>query len=188
MDSRAGTGRRILVAAIVGAALIGGPATAGAYARVDSFDGTCSVQGTVSFSPPATNSQQPLDVTYDGTGTCSGKLNGREIASAPVQAHNAAHDVNGSCARADTTEPGSGSLTFADGTVIRFAVEFHFLGTHGQFSLRGRRSGSARGIGSFVTSRTPPDIALQCAGAGARSAPLDISLATDGPLTSGTRA
>jgi hypothetical protein len=162
----------------------GGHASA-AKAAPTSFEGACSFQGTVSFSPPATNSQQSLTVVYDAPGTCSGRLNGKTVSNAPVAAHNAAHHVNGSCVRADTTEPTSGWIRFGNGATVRFSSQFHFVGTNGTFMIRGQRSGSAHGTGSFLTARTPPTVALQCAGSGAPEAPLDVSLVTDSPLVSG---
>ena len=181
------TGRRkVWVAATVVVATIAlGPAPAGAKPRVDSFDGSCSLQGTVNFSPPATNTQQSLDVAYDATGNCSGTLDGTSVSNAPVTAYNAARNVDGSCLRADTTEPGRGYLEFADGTTIGFTSEFHFVGADGVFELQGQRSGTAHGIGNFLTQRTPPDIAMQCAGSGVPEAPLDVYVATESPLTSG---
>jgi hypothetical protein len=150
-----------------------------------SFEGACSLQGTVRFSPPATNSQQSLTVVYDARGTCSGQLNGKAVTNAPVTAHNAARDVNGSCVRADTTQPTSGWIRFGNGATVRFHSEFHFVGTNGTFTISGQRSGSAHGTGSFLTTRTPPTVALECAGTGAPEAPLDVSLVTDSPLVSG---
>jgi hypothetical protein len=175
-----------IVAALAVSAVGAHESTAGAKAAPNSFEGACSFQGTVRFSPPATNQQQSLTVVYDANGTCSGLLNGKTVSNAPVTAHNAARNVNGSCMRADTTEPTSGWIRFGNGTTIRFASEFHFVGTNGSFTVHGQRSGSAHGTGSFLTMRTPPDLALQCAGSGAPTAPLDISLVTDSPLVSGS--
>ena len=173
----------ICVAAGVIAALTA-PATAGAKVKVHSFEGSCAVQGTVHFSPPATNDQQSLSVRYAATGTCTGTLDGRALSDEPVRAYNAADRVDGSCMHADTTEPGRAAIVFPDGTTIVASSEFHFVATEGEFILHGERSGSARGHGTFLTQRTPPDIALQCAGDGASEAPLDISFATDSPLVS----
>ena len=169
--------------AAVALLVIGGLAPASAKEKVDSFAGSCSFQGTVTFSPPATDFQQRLHVVYDGPGTCSGTLDGREVSNAPVTVHNVA-DADGSCNRAQTIAPGRGGFRFADGTVIRYSFEFDFVGTEGTFDFQGERSGSAHGHGSFLTQRTPPDVALQCAGDGVSEAPLDISLTTDSPLVS----
>jgi hypothetical protein len=158
---------------------------AAAHKKLDSFSGSCSLQGTVHFTPPATNTQQPLTAAYDADGTCSGNLNGRDLSNAPVRLHQVVQEVDGSCLRADTTQPGRGAISFADGTTIRYAFEFHFVATEGTFTFNGQRSGTAQGRGSFLTQRTPPDVALQCAGEGASDAPMDMSLTTDSPLVSG---
>jgi hypothetical protein len=182
------TYRRLVLGLTVAAAtgLLGaGLAPAGAQPKLDRFSGSCSLEGTVHFSPPATNNQQSLDVTLDdGSGTCSGNLNGSSVSNAPVQVRQAAQDVDGSCMHADTTEPGHGAITFADGTTIRYSFEFHFVLTEGTFTFSGQRSGSAHGTGTFATDRTPPDLALQCAGDGVSDAPMDWSLTTDSPLVS----
>jgi hypothetical protein len=160
---------------------------AGASPKLDSFDGSCSVQGTVYFSPPATNTVQPLTVTYKGTGTCDGTLDGRRLSKAPVTLRNLARNVEGSCPRARTTTPGAASLTFADGTTIRMSSEFTSILTEVSFTFTGERSGSGTGHGTFLTPRTSPDVTLRCAGEGVSETPLDISLTTDSPLVSGGR-
>jgi hypothetical protein len=179
-----GLSRRLGAAYITTALIAVSPAAAGGTPTLDSFGGSCSLQGTTVFTPPATNSQQPLSLVYTGTGKCTGTLNGRQISDAPVKVKNRAHDVDGSCVRAKTTTPGQGSITFPGGTAIRYAFEFDFVGTEGSITLRGERSGSASGHGSFLTPRTPPDIAVQCAGNGAKEAPLDITVTTERPLVS----
>lgn len=185
------TYRRLALGLAAGAAtglLCVGLAPAGAHKKLNSFSGSCSIQGNVRFTPPATNAQQSLAVVYeDATGTCSGNLNGRSVSDAPVTVHQAADAVDGSCMHADTTEPGRGAITFADGTTIRYSFEFHFVLTDGTFTFRGQRSGSAHGTGTFFTQRTPPDLALQCAGEGVSEAPMDMSLTTDSPLVSKRR-
>ena len=178
-------GRRTvwLGAAVVAMLAAAGLAPASAKQRVDSFAGSCSFQGTVAFSPPATNTQQLLKVVYDANGTCDGTLDGRQVSGAPVEMHNEA-TADGSCLRADTIEPGHGAMEFADGTVIAYSLEFHYVGTDGVQTFQGERSGSALGHGSFLTQRTPPDTALKCAGEGAAEVPMDLSLTTQSPLES----
>jgi hypothetical protein len=175
-----------LAAGVTVALMVGGLAPASAKERLDSFAGSCSVQGTVAFSPPATNTLQPLTTVYDATGTCSGTLNGGQVSNAPVTMHNVG-DANGSCPYAQTTEPGQGSVTFADGTTIRYRFEFTSVLTEIYFPMQGERSGSATGHGSFLTQRTPPDVALQCGGEGAAEVPMDLSFSTDSPLVSKRR-
>jgi hypothetical protein len=170
----------------VAAALMGVALTpAGAREKLDSFSGSCSLQGTVTFSPPATNDQQSLNVGYDATGTCSGTLNGREVSNAPVRLRHAVRGVDGSCRYANTTAPGRGTISFADGTIVAYSFEFNWVLTDGVLRFQGEHSGSARGHGSFLTQRRPPnEIGSQCAGDGVSQVPMDMSLVTDSPLVS----
>ena len=158
-------------------------ASAGASPKLNSFAGSCSVQGTVDFSPPVTNTTQALVVVYDATGSCSGTLNGSRVSNAPVTLHHSGNS-EGSCLSAQTTGPGQGAIEFADGTVVPYSFTFQALGTEVLFSLSGQRSGSAQGHGTFLTARTPPDAGLQCAGAGAAQLPMDMTIDTSSPLVS----
>jgi hypothetical protein len=180
-------GRRVIwVVAGVTLALIGAGLTpAGATERFNSFAGSCSFEATVSFSPPATNSQQRLRVTTDGTGTCSGTLNGQAVSSAPVKLQSEVRNVDGSCRYANTTQPGRGTISFADGTTVPYSFEFNWVLTDGVLRFYGERSGSARGHGSFLTQRRPPnEIGSECAGEGVSEVPMDMSLVTESPLVS----
>jgi hypothetical protein len=189
MGSRAG-GRRVvwlvagLVGALAAALAVLGLAPAGATHRTNSFDGSCSLKGTVKFTPPATGEQQPLTADFKGPGTCSGTLNGREVSNVKVTATNLARNVDGSCNRAQTTEPGAGTITFPDGTTIYQAVEFSFVATDGTLTFKGEVSGEGSGIGNFLTDRSSPDTVQQCSGEGLKSAPLDIMLMSDSPFVS----
>jgi hypothetical protein len=176
--------RRIGLATGLTAALLSlAPTQAAASHKSNTFAGSCSVQGTATFSPPATNTLQRLTTTYYGTGTCSGTLNGRQVSNEPVTMQSVAH-ANGSCPRAETIRPGRGSLTFADGTVIPYSFEFTSVLTEVLLTYEGERSGSARGRGTFLNDRTSPDVNEQCAGDGAEEAALDFVLATESPLVS----
>jgi hypothetical protein len=165
-------------------ALMAGGVSAGAKQRVDSFAGSCSVQGTVTFDPPATNVEQALAVAYDATGRCTGKLDGRSVTNAPVTLHHAGQSL-GSCQQAHTTGPGQGAIVFGDRTVIPYGFEFRAIATEILFDLYGQRSGHASGHGTFLTTRTPPDVAAKCAGSGVVEIPMDLTLRTDSPLVSG---
>jgi hypothetical protein len=185
-DGMARSWRVIWVAVGVTVTLIGAGLTpAGATERFNSFAGTCSFEATVSFSPPATNSQQRLRVTTDATGTCSGTLNGQVVSNAPVQLHNEVRRVDGSCRYANTTQPGQGTISFADGTTIAYSFEFNWVLTDGVLRFQGQRSGSATGHGSFLTQRRPPnEIGSQCAGEGVSEVPMDMWLVTESALVS----
>ena len=159
-------------------------ALASATEEHNSFAGNCSFQGTVKFSPAATNTQRRLSTWYDATGSCSGELNEKQISGAPVTLGGGVRDVDGSCMHANTTRPGRAAITFADGTTVDFTFEFTYVLTEGTWSIRGERSGSAVAHGSFLTDRTPLDVTEQCAGDGVRQIPMDVQLATNSPLVS----
>ncbi len=181
MRPRAG----ILVIAGLGAALaLAGIGSAGATEKLNSFAGSCSVQGEVTFNPPVTNTEQPLAVDYQASGTCSGTLDGQNVSDAAVKLHHSGHS-QGSCLGARTTAPGHGTITFPDGTVIPYTFEFQATGTEVDFTLSGQRAGTGKGHGTFLNSRTPPDAALNCSGRGDATLPMDMSLTTDGPFVSG---
>ena len=160
-----------------------GPPSAGA--KVESFAGSCSVQGTDTFTPPATNALQPLAVDYSASGTCSGTIDSRNVSDAPVRLHQSAQGVNGSCPYAQTTEPGTGSITFKGGRTIAYAFEFTSLGTEVYVTMQGQRSGSATAHATFLTPRTTPDVVMECAGEARPEVPMDMSLITNSSLVSG---
>jgi hypothetical protein len=159
---------------------------AGAGQTLDSFEGSCAVQGTNTFSPPITNADGILAFDYRGDGRCTGSIDGRRVTDAPVQMHNAGMAA-GSCLRAHTLDPGQTTLTFADGQTVRATFDFTFTTTEGDVEWYGERSGLARGHGSFLTTRSPPDVALHCASGGNAELPLDVSLTTESPLVSEPR-
>jgi hypothetical protein len=151
--------------------------------NTDSFDGSCSLQGQVKFDPPATNTQQPLTSSYDATGTCTGKLNGRSVSDAPVKLRNSGH-AYAACTRAMTTAPWLGLLTFADGTRIGYTLDFTSVSTELTGTIYGDRSGHADARATFATQRTPPDVTVRCAGDGVKETPMDLSVTTKEPLVS----
>jgi hypothetical protein len=175
--------RCLLIAGFAAGAITLVVGSAGASQKPNSFDGSCSVQGTVGFSPPVTNTTQSLAVVYDATGSCSGTLNGNRVSSTPVTLHHSGNS-EGSCFGAQTTGPGHGAITFADGAEIPYTFTFQAIGTEILFKLYGQRSGAADGHGSFLTTRTPSDTALKCAGQGVSQLPMDMTIDTSSPLVS----
>src|SRR3954447_19410309 len=151
--------------------------------NTDSFDGSCSLQGQVKFNPPATDAQQELASSYDASGTCSGKLDGRSVSNAPVRMQQSGHSY-ASCSQAMTTSPWIGLLTFGDGTRIGYTLDFESHSTELDGTDYGDRSGRADVSASFLTQRTSPDVAAQCAGDGVKETPMDLTLTTKAPLVS----
>src|SRR4051794_32891578 len=177
--------RTLVVGGLAAAFALAGIGPAGATEKLNSFAGSCSVQGDVTFTPPVTNTEQSLAVAYKASGTCSGTLNGQNISDAAVKLQHSGHS-QGSCLGAQTTAPGQGTITFPDGTVIPYTFEFRATGTEVAFTLSGQRAGTGKGHGTFLNSRTPPDAALNCSGQGDATLPMDMSLTTDSPFVSGS--
>jgi hypothetical protein len=145
------------------------------------FSGSCSVQGTVLFRPPATNTDSALHYDYDANGTCDGTLDGHPISGAPVTLKQAGSSY-GSCIAAQTTTPGTGSIVFSTGEVVPYTVDFTSHGSEVDFTFYGTRSGTAPGHGTFLTQRTPPDVATRCAADGLAQIPMDTTLNTTTPM------
>jgi hypothetical protein len=182
--------RGIFGAAIVAALLVvAGTGSGAASDGTDSFSGSCSTQGTVTFSPPIkTQPQQLLTVVYTASGTCSGTLDGKSVSNMPVKLQHSGQ-ADASCMHAQTTGPGHGNIYFQNGVVIPYTFQFTDVLTEIAFSYNGQQSGSAHGHGSFATPRTSPtDVSSQCNGSGASQIPMDMQFLTESPLTSGRRA
>jgi hypothetical protein len=153
--------------------------------RLASFDGSCAVKGDVTFAPPATNDQHPTRVGYDAKGTCSGKLDGKDIADVAVSLHQAG-DVDASCMHAMTTSPMVGTIGVADGTQLPYTLDFTAKLTETDGNAYGTRSGIATVHASFANENASPDTPAQCGGDGLAKAPMDLRLETNSPLVSTT--
>lgn len=143
----------------------------------DGFAGSCSLKGTVGFDPPAKNDPQPLFYDYTATGTCTGKLDGRELRDAPVRVYQSGRSEGG-CRSAKTVAPGAGTMTFETGEAIRYTLDFTTQSSTVSGTFYGERSGTAPGSGSFLNDRSDPGVLARCAGEGTRTTPLDISYTT----------
>jgi hypothetical protein len=153
------------------------------HERLDRFAGSCSLHGVATFAPPAKLSEQALRYSYGARGSCSGTLDGRKVAGAPVTLRQAG-PATGSCLRAQTPFPGRGTLRFAGGPAVRYTLDFSSVATEVDYELYGERSGFATGHGSFATQQTAPGDPPRCAGGGLERAPLDMTFTTDTPLAS----
>jgi hypothetical protein len=152
--------------------------------RSESFAGSCSLQGDVTFSPPASNTPGPLEYAYTASGTCSGRLGGRQVADVPVTLTQQRGHSYGSCTRAQTTSPGRGALAFAGGETIRYTLDFTTVATEVDMTWYGERSGTAAAHGTFRTARTSGDVAARCRTTGVSRIPMDTTLTTQTPLVS----
>jgi hypothetical protein len=151
---------------------------------VDSFAGSCSVQGDVTFDPPATDTQKPEHYAYDSKGTCTGTLDGKALSNAPVTLQQAGH-ADASCLQALAFPPGEGELVFGNGVRLPFTLDFTSKGTELDGTAYGTRSGLAPGHGTFATQRTDAAaVTTACAGDGVKTAPMDMTFSTSSPLLS----
>jgi hypothetical protein len=145
------------------------------------FSGSCSVRGSVAFRPAATSHRQTLNYDYSGRGACTGSLDGRHVSDVPVDWHQQGVS-RGTCSSAKTNYPGRGHVTFPAGRNLAFTLDFTSDATEVNFGFYGVRAGMAYGRGSFLTRRTSASVAVDCAGVGAASVPMDLTVETETPL------
>lgn len=182
--------KSVLLTLLVSGLLIAGGTTSVADPRgkgTTRFAGSCSMKGTVNFDPGATFITQALRYEFNGEGACTGTLNGSDVKDVTVRVDQYGK-AEGSCASAHTTEPGHGELTFPDGSVLSYTLEFAYEVPETNFTFSGSKSGEAHGKGTFRTDRTPPDTTARCATPeGVTEIPMDMTLSTDSPLVSRKR-
>ncbi len=180
---------KLLVATCIIAAFI--VPTGIATAADSSVSGKCTIQGTVTYGKPLTD--VPQDNTYDTSASalCNGTVDGQPISNVHIAVH-VTGSLNGSCGSARSTSPGSGTLTWDRGTAdpsddvsVGFSEQFTVTGTEASLTYQGQRFGSAVGHATFATSRTPRDVAAQCAVGGVKELPFDGDTSTSSPLVSG---
>lgn len=187
--------KKLLLAASVSAlAVAAGPAAA-ASAADNSFGGSCSIKGIAKFDKPLMGGPSPNGYQFNGEGTCDGTLNGKSVSSAPIEAY-VKGEGNLSCAVATSTKPGQGYVTFTKGTgatgddtTITATLEFTGGGSEVAITVKGTKSGEARGRASFLTS-AKPETPSQCEGAdgGVKELGFEAAFTTLSPLTSAAGA
>lgn len=153
--------------------------------RASSFSGSCSLSGSVSFTPPLTTSPQPVDQSAHASGTCSGTFVDRQgkthqLSGAPASYVGSEHGDSASCGAG--TDEGSGRLEFPEGT-IRFSISEVRGAAVVAASLTGTAGGSAKALAEPSQSQDPATL-QQCAGAGIQQAKIDIHAQTT-PTISG---
>jgi hypothetical protein len=169
--------RLAVVTAVLGLAIAAAPADA--HRRAVSFQGSCSLSGTVFQDPPITTVPAPGSAVARAAGTCSGTLTDRRGRSHQLDAARATYaaSASGTVGCSGGTATGRGKLRLAGRT-----LRFRFSEARGPgvaaIRLEGRRSGSAAGQAVASASADPVAIALACAGPGLASVPIDITLAT----------
>lgn len=167
------------VAAILIAAAAFAPA-----AHATSFDGSCEFTGSVQFSPPMTNTPQPIAQSANAPGTCSGTLTDRrgrahKLSDAPARYVATSSGDAVSCVFGVAN--GGGALVFRFGRV-RFAMTEYRGGATPLIHLAGRRGGDAW-MPVTPSKDSDPVAAVQaCAGGGLSSFALDAHMQTVGAM------
>jgi hypothetical protein len=155
-------------------------APGGQTARAESFAGNCEFSGYVAFTPPLTNTAQPVSQQVRAPGKCSGTFTdargrSRELTDAPVTYLASARGASASCMKGEAR--GSGTLVFPTGR-IGFTMSEVRTGSLATASARGTGGGSAAGAGSVSPSEDPASVLQRCAGPGLDRVALDIRLTT----------
>jgi hypothetical protein len=149
------------------------------------FDGTCDMDGTVSFKPRLTNAAQQIKQTADASGTCSGTLVDRRGRSHELEEAAGRYLATGrgeaSCGSGSPT--GSGVLVFAKYGRLRFTLAESRAGGVAIVQLRGRREGSAVVTAAVSPEENPADVLLRCSGDGLAEVGLSGHLATSEPIS-----
>ena len=135
-------------------AIVLAPATASG-ARFASFEGSCDLTGTVTFSPPMTDTAQPITQRATAVGQCSDGTTVRYSATS----------FGDSVSCGSGLASGSGVLRFPDRR-IRFALSETRLAAFPTLHLTGRSSGSADAAVYPAASQDPVAALQACAGAG----------------------
>lgn len=161
-----------IITAVAAFGLLAAIGAAPASAATATFSGTCAITGKSTFDPPLTGSQGPVtydfksgppaDGAEDGT-KCSGMLNGKSVTDAPAVAA-VKGDGNLSCDMGESTSPGKGSLTFADGSVFLFDFTFTSILTEVDFVAKYGDT-ETTGHASFL-SYAGPTTPIDCSPAG----------------------
>ena len=166
---------RALVTAVVFLA-----AAAPAAARPESFDGSCQFSGAVHFSPPMTNTPQPIAQSADAPGTCDGTFidrRGRKHALGGAGARYRASSAGDAVSCAFGLAAGSGSLVFRWGS-IGFTMNEYRGGATPLIRLQGNAGGEAW-MPVTPSQSSDPVAALQaCNGAGLDEFDLDAHMQT----------
>jgi hypothetical protein len=169
--------RTAVATAVLIAAAVGLPVTAGAAASTPRFLGSCTLTGTDTFAPPLTLTSGAGTADAVATGTCSGTLTDaagtRSVSAAPARYE--AHAVSDSLSCGGGIGFGRGTLTI-NATTISFTFAEPQVTVVSLLSLSGTSSGSAIGVASVAGPTNPAQLALACFGSGITRVPIALSL------------
>lgn len=137
--------RRFLIAFAALAAFVFVPAASASAASTVS--GACVLSGTASFGSPLGPVPGSNSFTFNGSGNCSGTLNGATVTNAPASATASGAGTLG-CSASEGT--GTGTLT-VNGTTIGFAFTLVGTASEVELALTGNSGGAAAGHATFAT-------------------------------------
>jgi hypothetical protein len=171
----------VLGALAVGTALV---AVAPAAAHAGTFSGSCDIAGPISPRPPITVIPRPgPHFDYEGTGTCTGQLDGGAKAKVPAMVR-----IRNGSTLFDTCELGP-DFNLRAMLILgprhhreRFAITVQLarLAVVGPLAVTTPGGGRAVGIGRFSTTDDP----TECISGGVAHASLEVSFSTLSPLIS----
>lgn len=140
--------RRFLIASAALAAFVVVPAASASAANTVS--GACVLSGGASFTSPLGFVPGSNGFSFNGSGTCSGTLNGATVTNAPASAIANGTGTLG-CSASEGT--GSGTLT-VNGAAIGFAFTLVGTASEVELVLTGNSGGAAVGHATFATGGT----------------------------------
>lgn len=179
------TRRHVLAVTCLAGALLAALPISGASASKDStetFAGSCSFSGTVTFDPPLTNSTQSITQVADLVGTCTGtfmKAGGkpRQLENARAVYH-ATSTGQASCGQGMAR--GAGYLEIRN-RKLRFSFSENRVAAASSITLDGERGGSFDGVAH--SNGDPVTITMKCNGAGLRRATVDLQGQTSSAIS-----
>lgn len=148
--------------------------------RANTFSGSCELSGTITFTPPLTNTAQDITQHADALGTCSGTFTGRsgrrhQLINAPVSYQAVEFAPGASCDGG--ADSGNGTLTFPYGS-IGFTISETRVVVAALVTLKGDRGGSAAGQANVSPTGNPEQQLAACGSSGLSQAPFDARAAT----------
>jgi len=174
--------RAIVIVAIL--SLVAAPTADARHKRhlskPETFEGSCEFSGAVTFTPPMTNTPQPVAQHADAPGSCEGTFTdrlGRAHAYTDTPVRYRAESSGDSVSCAFGLAEGEGTLSFPDGDIAFTMHEYRPVATP-LIELDGKAGGSAWMAVTPSQSSDPVAAVQACNGDGLKEFQLDAHLRT----------
>ncbi len=174
----------LAVTCLAGALLAALPLSSASASKgsTETFAGSCSFSGTVTFDPALTGSTQSITQVADLVGTCTGtftKADGRtrQLENEPAVYH-ATSTGQASCG--EGMARGAGYLEIRN-RKLRFSFSENRVAAASSITLDGEGGGSFDGVAH--SNGDPVTITMKCNGAGLRRATVDLQGQTTSPIS-----